>query len=1116
MLRLLVGPAGSGKSDTMIREIICGGAARPVRRMLIVPEQYSHRTERALCAAGGAELSRYAEVFSFTGLARRVFAEAGGVASEYLDDGGRLLVMYRALQQVRSGLTVYGRAAGNPEFIRALVDSVDELKTCGVTAGELSRLAEQVDFSQKLSELASVLEAYESLTAQAALDPRDRLVLAAERMRGCSFGAGDEVYLDSFTDFTVPEMELVRLLLERAASVTVALTCDTLQPDGAPAFDVVRRTASRLLELAGRCGVSAEIIHRDHSTARDPAVAHLAKGLYDPSVPPFEGANSGVALFEAEDFVQECRMAASEILRLVRDEGCRFRDIGVAVRGLEESRGVIEGVFASFGIPVFVGGRSDILARPVAACVLSALETVVHGFEYEDLFRGLKTGLAPVTPEECDLLENYVLQWNIRGSLWFRDEPWTFNPMGFDAPESEESAARLARLNELRERVRIPLVRLRQRMADSRAAGDYARALYEYLLESELPEQIDSAARRLRAAGQLKTAEEYEQLWEIVIGALDQFHDTLNGVEMDRETFARLFSMTLSCYDVGSIPVSLDRVTVGELVEMGHGGSRYLFVLRCNDTVLPRLGEQTGVISEPEREQLRELGLELKEGSAQRLSRELYGIYAALTEPSCRVYLSMARSDSAGESLRPAFFVPRVRELFPETPVHTAGDGIFADSRDTCFEAAASAVGGEETPLGRAALVWLSGEEHSAHRLEALRRAAAGERPHLGADAVRQLYGDSVRLSASRIDKFYSCKFAYYLQYGLKLRPFRRAEFEAPELGTFIHFVLENLVREVESLGGFAAVEDDVLHRLVDRYVELYAQQTLGGFRDRSPRFRYLFRRLTRDVDAIVMDMAGELRTSEFRPVDFELKFGGDGRLPPVSLINEDGQIFVSGLVDRVDGWEHNGRLYLRVVDYKTGRKSFDLTDVANGLGMQMLIYLFALGRYGRRYYGRDVEPAGVLYVPARDVIVSGERGISEEQRRKKVASELRRSGVILDDVQVIRAMERGQDDNWQYLPVKLDKDGNITGASLLSAERLGRLSRHVDKLLLDIASELHRGSIAPDPYQRGNRSSCQYCDYARICHFGDHPDEEFRLLHTVSDQAFWDQLEGEEALQNG
>ena len=1106
MLHLLLGRSGTGKTRIMLETMAAHGGSSQI---LIVPEQHSHDMERALCQVGGNSVSLHAEVLSFTRLANRVFSACGGLAAPTLDQGGRLLLLYAALKSVADQLKVYQRPSRKPAFLNSLLATVDELKSCCITPEQLWSAGQETGGGEgdKLSDLSLIYGAYEAMTARRWADPRDRLTRLAQALTQTQWAQGRAFYVDAFTDFTPQERQVISALLAQGASVTVALTCDKLEEDqeGAGIFSPARRTARQLLRLARERGIPArtEVLTED-KTGRSPSLAYLEQELFAPRPTPLEDGGEGVTLFTANTPYSEVEWTAAEILRLVREEGYRFRDIAVCARSLEGYGPTIETVFARYGVPVFLSRMSDILEKPILTLITAALDTVAGGYRYDDLFRCLKTGLTGLGQEDVDLLENYALTWGLEGSAWTGKKDWSNHPKGYGRKFTREDTALLERLNALRRQVTAPLEELRKQ-PDKTGLGQ-AIALYRFLEILGVPERLDQRTEELRQRDQAALAEEYAQLWDILCGGLEQCAQILGDTPMKLEEFSKLFSLVLSQYDVGSIPVSLDRVNAGEMPRLAHKGYRAVFLLGADDGAIPAVSPSPGLLSDDDRSLLASYGLEPAPRTGDKLYREMTIVYETCALPREQFYVSWSAAGTGGEEHRPAFLIPRMKGLLPRLRQVEEGrlDGSF---RLAAPRPALELAG--RFPQAAAALAVLP---DYAPLVERMNRAASLERGALSRPAVDVLYGKRVPMSASRMDKYKACHFSYFMQYGLKAEPRRTAGFQAPEYGTFIHFVLEHVLKACQGRGGVKEVPPEELRILTDQVVEQYVQEELGGLEGENARFQYLFRRLRKSVYAVVDNVAQELRASQFQPISFELGFGSGKDLPPVEL-NVDGiTVSISGFVDRVDGWVHDGRLYLRIVDYKTGRKSFDLTDIWHGMGLQMLLYLFTLEREGKGLYNQDITGAGVLYLPARDAVVAGSRAMSDQDRQKKVDAQLRRRGVVLDDPEVLSAMEDPEEGPIRFLPVRVNKSGQITGEALVSAQRLGKLARHTDHILRQIGQELAAGNINADPFWRGpEQNACQWCDYAAACHFEEgRGNDKKRWLPTVKGEDFWAAVEQE------
>ena len=708
---------------------------------------------------------------------------------------------------------------------------------------------------------------------------------------------------------------------------------------------------------------------------------------------------------------------------------------------------------------------------------------------------------------QCDELENYVLKWEVHGQMWLRDVDWTENPEGYGAPWNEERQARLDRVNELRRRVREPLLALAEGIKARETAGEKVDSLYSFMETLGLQDALESQMKAQAEAGRLQDAEETAQLWEILCGVLDQFVEILGDEPMSLDEFTRLFRQVVTQYSVGTIPVSLDQVSVSEITRNDRHTDKYLFLLGANDHVLPDPGQSGGILNDDDRDELAQRGIELAPTGMDRMSIELQNLYAALAQPTDGLTVSYPVSDVSGAELRPAFVIDRLRSLFPAVRVEK-------ESNDKSYRLTATIPALEAAGQRPQGALWRYFAENPqfADRLAAMERASSIKRGSLSRSAVRALYGDRVSMSASRLERMRSCHFAYFMEYGLKAKPRTPAAFDAPQIGTFLHFLLENVTRDVLGMGGFAAVDDEELHKLVRNYIDLYVEKELHNFRERNARFKYLFARLRNTAYAVIDQVAEELRHSDFIPLEFELSFGDNGTLPAVVVSEPDAELRVGGKVDRVDGWVKDGKLYLRVVDYKSGKKAFDLSAVKMGLDIQMLLYLFTLQKEGKAHFGHEIEPAGVLYLPARDEILSMERNIPPEKLASERQKQLKRSGLLLAEPAVLEAMEHDSLREPHYLPLRVSRDGSLSG-SIASAAQLGKLGKYVEKLLHQIAAEVRQGNIDADPCCHSEDDSfCQYCDWADACHFQDGRDgDHLHYILPVKPEEFWRMLDAEE-----
>lgn len=1099
MLKILYTRASQDSRHALLERMGESGAERNV---LLVPDQYSHESERAMCRKLGSGASRCCEVLSFTRLARRLSDRCGGGAEPVLDAGGRMLLLYAALRQVSDSLKFYRTPSRKPAFLNSLLATVDECCSYGVSPQELMELGASLNSSQgdKWQDIGMICSAYLNLCALSAADPHHVLDRLESQLKETKWGRGTAVFIHGFTDFT-PQQERIVLELAGQGDVTLALVCDPGDKSGI--FETAQKTAWKLRNSAKNEHISVEEELLNGYHASEASLLFLERHLFGP-LPMGWTEACAVSRVKCTDPRQEVECAAAEILRLVRQEGYRYRDIAVCARKLGRYSELVESVFERFGIPVFESTMVDVLQKPVLALVTSALAAVAQDYPYEEMFRYLKTDLTGISREERDRLENYVLTWNIRGGTWMRERDWDMHPEGYGKTFDERQRAEVKELDTLRRRVIAPLEKLRRN--PDRTGRGRVLALYDFLTEIGLQESLKQRVASLEARGQLTEAAQYRQLWDIVVDGLEQCAIHLEQTELEPEEFSRLFSLVLSRYDVGTIPVSLDRVTVADANRIAHKEVKILFFLGADSASIPACEPEPGLFSDQDRDALTAFDIELAPRQETRLQRELTVAYETCAIPTRKLYLSYALSVGAGEERAPCFLWERLEKLFPKSGVVTAGESRLAAPLP------ALELAGRDQALAGA----LEKLPQYAPRVERLGRAARWRRGSLSPRGVQALFGPAVPMSATRLDLFNSCHFSHFLRFGLDAKPRQQARFRPTEYGTFVHEVLEKVLKQAKDYGGISvlAEQDELRRTLARQAADAYAEESLAGLEEEPARFRYLFERMKSAAVAVTDSVIAELAVSDFTPARFELGFGRGKELPPVEV--ENGMTLrLSGFVDRVDEWFHDGKRYLRVVDYKTGKKSFSFSDVEDGRGLQMLLYLFALTRSGQQVFGdEEIVPAGVLYIPARNPVVNGERSMSAEAVEKLQSSQLRRQGLVLDDEAVLKAMERTED-KYRFLPIGEGKGKNDY---LVTAEQMALLDEYVTEILEKAAGQMAEGNIAADPFWHDSmRNACRWCDYKSACHFEECCGDQRRLRKSLSGPAFWSRMEQrKEAAENG
>lgn len=1075
MLRLLLGKDWKALRRKILSEVSGNVAARQEGTVLIVPELISHEMERALCAAAGDTASRYAEVLSFSRLSRAVAEEVGCAGMQCLDNGGRVVAMAAAARQLSSRLKAYAALESKPEFLKELVDAVDEFKRCCITPEELKAAAARTtgSLAQKLEELGLLMESYDSLCAQGRRDPRDQMTWLLERLEDCDYGENHVFYIDGFPDFTRQNLAVLEHLICTSSMVTVALNCDEVD-SSLLAFEKPGKTAGELYRIAKRRGVRAEVCCLG---SPNDALALTRERLFQGAIPA-GAAKDVLHTYRAENIWQETMAAALEAARLIR-EGCRYRDITLVVTDMASYAGPAEMIFRRMGIPLYQAGTQDILRQSVIATVIAALEAADSDFEPKAMQRYLRSAMSPLDADRCDKLENYVYLWSIRDKQWLA--PWTKHPGGFSKemekkPLTAKQKAQLEELNALRREIAEPLERLRKSLSDGKPLADQVKGLFRFLEELQMERRLEEQARELDARGAYRQAQIINQLWEILVSALEQMHDVLGQTRWEPEQFRRLLRLLLSQYDVGTIPPVLDAVQMGPISALRCHEAGHLLVLGAGEGSFPGYSGSKGVLTDQERMALRKLDVHLTGGGEEGIQEEFAEIYGVLcgAERSVRVYCS---------DEQPSYLFSRLSELcggpekadvqleFAMAGKREAG-AWFAQQR---LPELAEALG-----AGESCAEILSRQDY---RLGDLQRST-----------LEGLYGRELRLSASQVDTQAECRLLYFLKYGLKAKERKPAQVDPAEFGIFVHAVLEDTVRCVRRQGGFHAVSLEETQSIARESAERYRKERFSALE--SARVQTMMTRNQRELTMIVEELWRELHEGQFQPVGEEVSFGEDGTLPWIQIPGASMKAALQGKIDRVDAWQGPGSPYFRVVDYKTGQKALDLCDVTQGVGLQMLLYLFALEQSGDAFFGTRCYPAGVEYFPARApyLPVKGDADGSELQKKRHKAWQ--RSGMLLNDGKILEAME----------PEDVKKKV-LQDAFRADRAQLRKLESYVFGLLTDTVNDIASGDVTPDPYTRGTSfDPCTFCPYGAVCH----PEQNARRrnFEKIDEKRFWETVE--------
>ncbi|HEY8346162.1 MAG TPA: helicase-exonuclease AddAB subunit AddB [Symbiobacteriaceae bacterium] len=1159
-LRFIIGSAGSGKTHTCLEEIAAAVRAAPEGPplILLVPEQATFQVEQALLGHDRLKGIMRAQVLSFQRLAWRVSMKVGGLAQPPLSDLGKRMVLRALLERRQGELRIFGQVADRPGFIEKLAGTISEVRAYQQGPDSLRRhlnclseagQAESALFA-KLHDLALVMQDLADYTEGRFTDPDDYLPVLAGQLSESGLLDGAEVWVDGFSGFTPQELAVLGAIFAsaRRTHVTLCIAPDELRKAGgrhtdADLFHPTLTTYDQLTKLAKERGIPIDppLILRDRPRfQRAPELAYIEEHLFRVAPPPWTGgAPRSVTLVEAQNRREEVDAAAREVLRLVREEGLRYREIAVVARNLDAYGDLTAAVFAAYGIPAFVDRRRTVAHHPLVELLRAALEVVTQNWEYGPVFRYLKTDLTAAGRDEVDLLENYVIEHGIRGQAWRDPAPWRFvrryTLEEDEAERSPDQEAWLERIHEIRTRATAELVafqrRLTRRGGTELTVREITTALFQLLDDLKVAARLEQWAEEAEAAGDLELAREHEQVWNGVLELMDQMVEALGDVRVSLTQYLQILSAGLDGLRLGLIPPGLDQVIVGTVERSRHVGIRATLILGATEKDFPPQPPEDAIFTDRERERLKAEGLEVGPTSLEQLFQQQFFTYVALTRASDRLWISYPLVDETGRAVAPSPVIQRLRNLFPDLQVRPAVDPArtaqaVAQSVENPIQLGAA--------LARAFRLYRSGypldpgwldlyqwavhDPHLQKQIAPVLASVAYEEwfhqrsAPIGRDLARLLYGDRLRTSVSRLEAFTACPFQHFAGYGLALGERPRFEVRAPEFGLFYHAALSLFVRQLAEEGrAWESLTPEEAAERMDRLVDLLAPRLQNEILLSTPEHRYLLRSMRRTLQASLRILNEHIYHGRFRPLWVELPFGsqhGEG-LPPVAVPLSDGShVLLRGRIDRVDGLQvADGIWYLRVIDYKSSARKLDLAGFYHGLSLQLLLYLYVVVEGAGRLLPGQRRPAGALYFPVHDPVVRLPAPQPPEQVEKERRSRFRATGILTDEPDVICAMDEAGLGLTQV--AKLNKDGTVPKkAPVASQEQFAMLFGHLRRTITRAAERMLEGQVDVAPYRLGRETPCSFCAYRPVCQFDPTVEGQgYRSLERLKPAEVWQRI---------
>ena len=1137
-LRFYFGPSGSGKSHRIYEEIMQRAAQEPGRNFLIiVPDQFTMQTQKDLVMRSDRGGILNIDVLSFGRLSHRILEEVGTKEMPVLDDTGKSLVLQKIAADLKEQLPAMGSLLHKQGYIHEVKSAISEFMQYGISTQDMDKLIASAEkrgaLAMKLRDLKTLYRGFQDYIRDHFITTEETLDVLRRSLVKSKILPDSVVVFDGFTGFTPIQnrliQELMRVCEETIVTVIIGEQEDPYQMDGEQKlFHLSKKTVADLVKLAAEAevtrGEDVFVKGGPNRFTEAPALCYLEQNLFRYQYEPYTEKQCEIRMFEALSPREEVHQTALYIRKLIREEGLTYRDIAVVIGDLEGYASYVETEFGQLEIPCFLDRTRGIVLNPMIEYIKSALQLYIRDFSYDTVFHFLRSGMADISREEIDELENYVIRTGARG---YRTYSRLFTrkteemQQGSGQEDTERAEETMERLNRIRQQFADTVEILH--MAPRAKAGEYVDHLYDFLEQNQVQQKLLNYQQRFEQEGDLAKAREYAQIYRLVMDLLDQIYELLGEEEISLQEFADILEAGFGEITVGTIPQNVDRIVVGDMERTRLKQVKVLFFLGVNDGNIPKNASKGGIISDMDREFLIESGTEMAPSPRQQMYIQRLYLYLNMTKPSERLYLSYAKVNSDGKGIRPSYLIDTVRKLFPQLAV--------------------------EYPQNRSRLEQIEGRQEGARYLaEELREYADGTlreeerqdfylmyrayeadpegRDRLTAAAFRRykesglsrivaraLYGRQLENSVSRLETYAACACRHFLQYGLSLQEREEFGFEVSDMGNVYHAVLENFAGKLAESGrtwwdfdeNFAT---QAIKEAVEGYAATYGETVLYS----SARNEYAITRMSRILTRTVLTLQQHLKQGSFQPDDYELSFRFAEDLDSIHVdLSEEEKMHLQGRIDRIDVSEDAEHVYVKVIDYKSGNKKFDLAALYYGLQLQLVVYMnAAMELESRKHPDKEIVPAALLYYHIDDPTIETPVELTQEQINEEILTKLRMNGVVNSDPAVVERLDRFLQDKSKVIPVEKKKDGSFSARSgILSREELHVVSAYVDTKIRQIGREILDGKIAANPYEKGNEEACTYCAYKKVCGFdGSIPGYEKRQLEDLDKQTLMQRMQ--------
>ena len=998
------------------------------------------------------------------------------------------MLIYSILNNNKKELKLIGK---NDENVDMLDTAITEFKKHGISIEQLKQeidKQEDIYLKNKLTDLSLVYEGFENQLSGKYIDETDLLTILAENIENTDMFNNQYIYIDEFAGFTKQEYQIIEKLILVANQVTVTICIDELNIPKNPNTDIFysnENTVNKLFEIAQNCGTKVEEIKLENKYRfKSNELKHLEENLYENRPCKYTNKVENIKLFLAKNQYSEIEEVAKNILKLVRDNGYRYKDISIITKNISNYSSLARAIFDKYDIPIFIDENRDLNQNIIIQYILSVLEIFTKNWSYESVFNYIKTGFSNIEEDEIFKLEKYCLKWGIKQNKWKKE--FTYGKY------EEKDKTEIERLERIRKDIVNPLMKLKSDIDNDKTAEGISKSIYKFLVEENIAEKINKKIEELEKVGQVDLVKEYQSSLQTILDILDEIVLVFSDDKMTIDKYAQILKVGFKNSNLTKIPGTQDQVIMGDVDRSRSHKVKAIFIIGLNDGEFPSVHKDEGFLNDLDRETLKQDGIELAKGTIENLYEDNFNIYKAFSTAEEKLYLLYSSSDVQGKALRPSMLINKIKKIYPmlqeESDVIETKAEVL--NKKTTYDELIIQLSKlkEQDEIDK---VWYYVYDYYKkdtewntkleQNLKGLNYTNIPEK--IEQTNIDKLYGNTLVTSISKLERYRSCPFSYYLQYGLKIKPEEELKIQTLNTGTFIHEIIDEFFEAVREAGiKLAEITDEQLAEIINKIIDEKLKQSQNYIFTSTAKYRALVVRLKKIIQKALKYIIGTLVQSRFEVLGTEVEFGEKGKYKPIRLTLEDGKrIEIIGKIDRIDTAQGEDGKYLRIIDYKSSAKNIDLNEVYAGLQIQLLTYLDAACKE------EDLMPAGVLYFSMLEQMIKSDKRLEQEEIEEKIRANFKMKGLILADVKVVKLHDKNlQNGNSALVPAYIGKDGELSEkkTSGVTAEQFKDLQKYMYTIIKQISKEILGGNIDLKPYYKDKKTPCKYCDYKSICSF--------------------------------